>query len=98
MVSKRKEGRPHMTLEPSDLRRRWWLNSVLTKVIRKPLEWRILASFSIGLICPCAGKDMTNACGCFWLEPMEPLSPSSLPINININEIQHLVDGYTYNF
>ena len=33
MVSNRKEGRPSRELGPRDLRRRLWLNSVLTKVI-----------------------------------------------------------------
>jgi hypothetical protein len=32
MVSNRKEGRPSRELGPRDLRRRLWLNSVLTKV------------------------------------------------------------------
>ncbi|KVI07930.1 hypothetical protein Ccrd_013716 [Cynara cardunculus var. scolymus] len=55
MVSKRKDGRPQRASGPRDRRSRWWLNSVLTKVIMKPLEWRILASLSIGLIWPWAG-------------------------------------------
>nr|GEV73154.1 pentatricopeptide repeat-containing protein [Tanacetum cinerariifolium] len=57
MDSKRNEENPSRAFKPLDLRRRWWLNSVLTKVMRKPLEWRIFASFSIGLMCPCAGTD-----------------------------------------
>lgn len=61
MVSNLKELWWLRVAEPCDLRKRWWLNSVLTKVIWKPLEWRILANFSMGLMWPCAGKGMHTA-------------------------------------
>uniref|UniRef100_A0A7C9CQG2 Uncharacterized protein n=1 Tax=Opuntia streptacantha TaxID=393608 RepID=A0A7C9CQG2_OPUST len=50
MVSNRKEGRPSRAAGPRDRRRRLWLYSLLTKVMWKPLEWRILASLSMGFM------------------------------------------------
>ncbi|KAM0018516.1 hypothetical protein Hdeb2414_s0026g00674911 [Helianthus debilis subsp. tardiflorus] len=52
MASNRNVGTLLRASKPCDLTRRRWVNSVLTKVMRKPLEWRILASFIIGLRCP----------------------------------------------
>lgn len=52
IILKRKVGRPLRELGPWDLSRRLWINSVLTKVIWKPLKWRSLASFSIGFMWP----------------------------------------------
>lgn len=61
MVSNWKDGWRFSVSRPCDLRRRSWLNSELTKVIWKPLECRILARFSIGLMWPCAGKGTHTA-------------------------------------
>ena len=63
MVWNRKEGRPSRELGPWDFRSRLWLNSVFTKVIWKPLWWRILAIFSMGFTWPWAGKGMQTAWG-----------------------------------
>jgi len=66
MVAKRNPVRPATAAAPRERTRRRWLYSVLTKVTRKPLAWRILASFSIGVMWPCAGNGTQTACG-FWL-------------------------------
>ena len=67
MVAKRNDDddavRP-ATAAPRERTRRRWLYSVLTKVTRKPLAWRILASFSIGVMWPCVGNGTHTACGC----------------------------------
>ena len=52
MVLNWKEGRSSRELGPRDLTRRLWLNSVLTKVICKPLKQRSFANFSIGFMWP----------------------------------------------
>ena len=63
MVAKRKPGRPATAAAPRDRTRRQWLYSVLTKVTWKPLAWRIVASFSIGVMWPCAGNGRHTAWG-----------------------------------
>ncbi|GER55531.1 RNA-binding (RRM/RBD/RNP motifs) family protein, partial [Striga asiatica] len=49
-----KPGRPNKDSGPRARRSLLWLNSVLTKVMKKPLEWRSLASFRTGAMWPCA--------------------------------------------
>ncbi|KAK5843424.1 hypothetical protein PVK06_005881 [Gossypium arboreum] len=44
-----KSGRPLTKSGPLDLIKRLWLNSVLTKVMKKPLECKSLASSIMGL-------------------------------------------------
>jgi hypothetical protein len=63
MVANRKSGRPATAPAPRERTRRRWLYSVLTKVMRKLLLWRILASFIIGVMWPCAGNGRHTACG-----------------------------------
>jgi hypothetical protein len=63
MVAKRNPSMPPSAAAPRERRRRRWLNSELTNVMWKPLQWRILASFSMGVTCPCAGSGTHTACG-----------------------------------
>lgn len=62
MVSKRKSGEPWRALKLLDLRKRLWLYSVWTKVMRKPLRWSSFASLNNGLICPWSGYGVNTAC------------------------------------
>ena len=66
MVAKRNAARPATAAAPRERTRRRWLYSVLTKVTRKPLAWRIFASFSIGVMWPCVGNGTHTACGAAW--------------------------------
>lgn len=59
-------------VRPALIRRRW-LYSVLMKVMKKPLWWRILASLSMGVIWPWAGKGTHTAWG-LCLSSMELIS------------------------
>ena len=65
MASKEKPGRPLANSAPPDRIKRRWLNSVLTKVMWKPLECRSLANCMVGLTWPCAGNGTQTAWG-FW--------------------------------
>jgi hypothetical protein len=61
MAAKRNPGRPATAAAPRERTRRRWLYSVLTKVTWKPRLWRTLASFSIGVMWPCAGNGRHTA-------------------------------------
>ncbi|BAS79396.1 Os02g0578000, partial [Oryza sativa Japonica Group] len=63
MVAKRNPGTPATAAAPRERMRRRWLYSVLTNVTWKPLQWSTLASFIIGVTCPCAGNGRHTACG-----------------------------------
>ncbi|OAY78284.1 hypothetical protein ACMD2_02673 [Ananas comosus] len=64
MVSNRNPSTPRTAPGPRDRTSRAWLNSVLTKVMRKlPRAWRSFASLSIGVTWPCAGNGKNTACG-----------------------------------
>ena len=63
MVLNRKSGRPLTESGPLDLIKRLWLNSVLTKVMWKPLECKSLANCIMGLTWPCDGYGTQTAWG-----------------------------------
>ena len=50
MVSNRKSDKPSKKMGPLDFRKCWWLNSVLTKIMWKPLWWRSFENFSIAFM------------------------------------------------
>lgn len=63
MVAKRKSEVPSRAEGPPFLRMRWWLNSVLTKVMKKPLKWRTLARCNMAFMWPWAGNGTQTAWG-----------------------------------
>lgn len=65
IVSNWKSGRPFTWSGPLDRIKRLWLNSVLTKVMWKPLECRSLDKFIMGITCPCVGYGTHTAWGFF---------------------------------
>jgi hypothetical protein len=70
IVSNWKSGKPFMWSGPLDQTSRMWLNSVLTKVMRKPLECSSLANRIMGVTCPC-GNGTHTAWG--FLASTEPI-------------------------
>jgi hypothetical protein len=50
MVTNRKSGKLSKELGPLDFKKRRWLNSVLTKVMRKPLWCRSFENLSIAFM------------------------------------------------
>ncbi|KAG5553731.1 hypothetical protein RHGRI_011572 [Rhododendron griersonianum] len=58
-----KSGNAERESGPVVLMNRFWLNSVLTKVMKKPLWWRSFASFISPFMWLCAGNGMNTAWG-----------------------------------
>ena len=63
MVLNQKLDKPSKELGPLDFRKCWWLNSVLTKVMWKPLCWRSFANFSIAFLWLWIGYGIQTAWG-----------------------------------
>ena len=63
MVSNRKSGKPSKELGPLDFIKRWWLNSVFTKVMWNPSWWRSFESFSIAFMWLWTGHGIQTAWG-----------------------------------
>ncbi|KAJ0535791.1 hypothetical protein HanOQP8_Chr09g0335811 [Helianthus annuus] len=74
MVSNRKPGEPSRLCGPPDSRRRSWTNSVLTKVIWRPLWWRSSASLSMAFMWLWSGNGITMTCGFFSAVAIESMA------------------------
>ena len=63
MVSNRKSDKPSRELGPLDFIKRWWLNSVFTKVMWNPSWRRSFESFSIAFMWLWIGNGIQTAWG-----------------------------------
>ncbi len=74
MVSNRKSDKPSKELRPLVFRNRWWLNSVLTKVMWKPLWWWSFENFSIAFMWLWTGYGIQTAWGLSATRVLESIS------------------------